>query len=145
MESGGADPLPEWGEGAVVQTVSLVGSGLGAEDTVPLRLLCPTDRDAALWQYRDGRWVPMEAVRNGSYLLLNMQGTQGIFCIQPRGGGMWMVLPALGVLALLTFAFIRIKRGKRRGSGGPQQGPQTKACGQLGRNGASPSDYGKTG
>lgn len=118
-------PLREPKDGTVVWTVSLTGSGLGAEDTVPLRLLSPTEGDADLWQYRDGQWVLVEAVRSGSYLLLDMEGTQGTFCIQAREGGMWMVLPALGALALILLALTLIRRKKKTAKAAKQKPAET--------------------
>ena len=123
----GVSPLPEPREGAVVWTVSLTGSDLGAEDIVPLRLLSPTEGDADLWQYRDGQWIPVEAVRSGSYLLLNMEGTQGTFCIQAREGGMWMALPALGVLALILPALILIREKKKTAKAARQKQAETQS------------------
>ena len=34
-----------------------------------------------LWQYTDGSWKKAESIGRGSYVQVNMQGAEGIYCI----------------------------------------------------------------
>jgi len=94
--------------------VSLTGSMLGQEDALPLRLLSP-GRDAEVWQYQNGQWVKVDAVQNGQYLLVTMEGTQGTFFIQPADRGK-AILPiaggASGLVVLLLIAG-KVRRKKK--------------------------------
>lgn len=102
-------------EGAVTWDVSLTGSGLGQDDLLPLRLLSPNGGDADVWQYQDGQWVAVEARRNGQYLLLTMEGTQGTFFLQPREGGPWLViLPAAAGAAGLVVLLVAVGKVRRK-------------------------------
>lgn len=107
---------PQDGEVCVWQ-VSLTGTE--PMDQVPLRLLSPGGGKAMVWQFSDGQWQKVDAVRNGSYLLLTMEGAQGIFCIQNQSGSLWMLLLAVagaGVLLLLVFLG---RQWRRRGAAKP--------------------------
>jgi len=103
--------------GGYVWEISLTGTGLGPEDTVPLRLLNPEGGEAAVWQYREGRWSQAEAVRNGQYLMLAMAGTQGVFCVQSQAAGPWLAVAAAAGAALvliLLLVFLGKARRKRK-------------------------------
>lgn len=118
VESGGIAPPKEAGKReeiwAEAWEISLLGSELGPEDIVPLRLLNPAGGDAAVWQYENGRWRQVDAVRNGQYLLLDMTGTQGVFYVQPQSGGAWMIPAAAGVVALAVFLLIAGRHHKKK-------------------------------
>jgi len=104
------------GEGAWVWDVSLTGAGLGSEASVPLRLLNPAGGDASVWQYENGQWRQLEAVKNGQYLLLTMAGTQGTFCVQPQAGIDWLPLAAAiaAIAAVIALLALAGKARKRR-------------------------------
>lgn len=110
VESGGVAPPQKAGERdeiwAETWKISLLGSDLGPEDVVPLRLLNPAGGDAVVWQYENGQWRQVEAVRNGQYLLLAMKGTQGIFYVRPQSNSAWLILAAAGTAALAVLALI---------------------------------------
>ena len=102
-------------EGAVTWDISLVGSMLGPEDVLPLRLLSPGE-DAEVWQYQNGQWVAVDTTRNGQYLLLTMEGTQGTFFLQPKGNGLWIpvLLTAGGAAGLGVLLLIASKRKRAK-------------------------------
>lgn len=102
-------------EGAVTWDISLVGSMLGPEDALPLRLLSPGE-DAEVWQYQNGQWVAVDTTRNGQYLLLTMEGTQGTFFLQPKGNGLWIpvLLTAGGAAGLGVLLLIASKRKRAK-------------------------------
>ena len=108
----GAEAPPQ--EGGEVWTVSLTGTDLGAGDAVPLRLLAPDD-GVQVQRYQDGRWQTVEAVRNGRYLLLTMEGPQGVFCLRPQAeGGRLALLLAAAALFLTALALWLARRRKKR-------------------------------
>ena len=107
-------PPQNSGDGTVVWDISLTGSGLDSGDTVPLRLLNPNGGKAAVWQYRNGQWQQVEAVENGRYLLLAMEGTQATFCIQPQPGGSWTILAAAVGAAVLAALLVIVGKKKKK-------------------------------
>ena len=116
--SGGVAPPQETGERdeiwAEAWEISLLGSDLGPEDVVPLRLLNPAGGDAVVWQYENGQWRQVEAVRNGRYLLLTMKGTQGVFYVQPQSGSDWLIPAAVGAAALAVLLLIAGRYWKKK-------------------------------
>ena len=119
-------PPPDSGEEAQVWDVSLTESGVGEEETVPLRLLNLGGGNAQVWQYQNGQWQPVEAVRNGQYWMLSMTGTSGTFCVQPQAGVPWMVLAGGAggaALLLLLLALAGRRKKKRAAAKAPQAQP----------------------
>lgn len=112
-----AQTPPKDAEGAVTWDVTLTGADVGQGGTLPLRLLSPGGGDTDVWQYKDGQWVAADAQRNGQYLLLTMEGSQGTFFLQPKGDGVWkIVLPITGGaagLAALLMVLVRVRRKKK--------------------------------
>ena len=110
-----------------VWEVTLTGTELGPEDEVGLRLLNRAEGGAEVLQYRDGRWSSVEARQSGSYLLLTMTGTRGVFRIQPRASVPWALLSAGGAAALALLALALIRRKKRTAKAPPQEAPESAA------------------
>jgi len=105
---------PDWAAGdALVWDISLTGTELGPEDAVPLRLLSPGGGDESVWQYENGQWRQVEAVRNGQYLLLTMTGTQGTFCRLSQPGVPWTTLAAGAAIAAAAVVLLAAA-GRRR-------------------------------
>ena len=96
-----------------VWEITLTGTALGPEDEVPLRLLNRMEGRAEVLAYRDGRWVPVAARQSGSYLLLTMTGTQGVFRIQPQASVLWL-LPVLAGGGALLAAALLVRRLRRK-------------------------------
>ena len=106
---------PNSGESCFVWDVSLTGTDLPTDAAVPLRLLNPTGKTAALWQYQDGTWQAVEVQENGQYLLLTMEGASGTFCLQPKPTAPWpLLLALLATGVLIAAAAILAKRRKTR-------------------------------
>lgn len=113
---------PEGGGGyPVAWSVSLTGTDLPANASVPIRLLDTTGGTGEVWQQREGRWQPVHAARNGQYLLLTMDGTEGTYCIQPAEENEWLLPAATGagtmlliVLLLLALRRLRRRHGKKK-------------------------------
>lgn len=124
LHAGRGTQSPPQGGGEVWE-ITLTGADLRSGDCVPLRLLAPSDGNTRVWRYQDGQWQQTEAARNGQYLLLSMEGTEGVFCLQPQAKSMW--LPAIAA-ALLFAAFLLLARYRRkRKTAGAAAPPETKA------------------
>ena len=115
-------------EGAVTWDISLVGSMLGPEDVLPLRLLSPGE-DAEVWQYQNGQWVALDTTRSGQYLLITMEGTQGAFFLQPKGNDSWTTVlltvggaAGLGALVVIARKVWRKKKTSKLCKGCPHRG-----------------------
>lgn len=123
-------PPPDAGEGAVVWKVSLTGISPDSQERTPLRLLNPGEGKTALWRYESGRWEKMETAQNGQYLLADMTGAEGIFCLQSRTGLPWLI-PAVGAgLLILLFLFLAVgKRRKRKKAAKEAKKPEETAAG----------------
>lgn len=109
----GSVPGPD-GTDAAPWEVALSGSGLSSESAVPLRLL--SREGGTVYQYTGGQWETLPATRNGNYLITEMAGTSGIFCVVPKQNSL---LPALfiagGGLALLACLLaVRKNKGKKK-------------------------------
>ena len=70
-----------------------------------------------------GQWQKAEAVRSGSYLLLEMEGTEGVFCVQARSQTGLLALLAVGIAAAALLLFLFAKRMKRRKKAPPAATP----------------------
>ena len=68
--------------GTVCYKLSIKNSDIGSSEEVKLRLYNPFASDKVeLWQYTDGSWKKAESIGRGSYVQVNMQGAEGIYCI----------------------------------------------------------------
>lgn len=122
-------PPPEAGEEAVVWEVSLTGISPDSHEKLPLRLLSPGEGKTELWRYENGQWEKTETVRNGQYLLVDMEGTEGTFCLQERTELPWL-LPAVGAGLLLLLLLITAgKRRKKRKAARAAKKPEKTAAG----------------
>ena len=97
------------GAEAMVMDVRVEGAELTDEDVVPLRLLNSTGGQATVWRFNDSRWRTVSAETNGHYLLVDMPGDSGTYCVIPGGAGQAAMirhlLPvAAAVLAVLVVA-----------------------------------------
>ncbi len=95
--------------------LSITGSDITSEDTVPIRLLYDPNKDAEVWEYSEGTWQIRETTANGQYLLLTMSGQEGTFCIVSSSIHFkWKELIGFFAVCLLLFVTIQIKRRKKR-------------------------------
>lgn len=106
---------PRSGDTVRVWEISLTGTDLTEQDTVPLRLLSGGSR-ASVWQYKDGAWHKVDADRNGHYLLLDMEGTSGTFCVSSRQGSPALLLAVIlaAVVLLLAVLFLAAAPAEKR-------------------------------
>ena len=112
---------PPAGAEAMVMEIRLEGADVGENDVVPLRLLNATGGQGTVWRFRDSRWRTVSAETNGHYLLIDMEGDSGTYCVIPGGAGQAAMIrhlipvAAAVLLVLLIAALIRGNRykGKR--------------------------------
>ncbi len=102
--------------GTAVWDVTLTGTDLTDSDTVPLRLLNENGGRATVWQLTGDTWQQVDADSSGHYLLLNMTGTSGTFCIcsHQRSILLPLLLVALLAAVLVLTAVLLVKRRKRK-------------------------------
>ena len=104
------------GQHTDIWEITLSGTDLDGDDTVPLRLLNRGGGHAKVWQLVDGQWKQVEAAANGQYLMLSMTGTAGTFCVQSAQGSvlLWGLLLAAGAAMILLLALRVAKRARDR-------------------------------
>lgn len=115
-DSTAAPPEESQGGRLDLWEVTLTGTNLTGGDTVPLRLLNQGGGKATVWQLTGGGWQRMDTVSSGHYLLLDMTGTSGTFCI--RSGQPSAMLPLLlaalaAVLALAVLFMVKHRKRKK--------------------------------
>lgn len=111
-----SDAVPPEEGARSVWEVTLTGTDLADSDIIPLRLLNEGRGKAAVRQLIDGEWRPVDADRNGQYLLLNMTGTVGTFCVCGAQNGQLTAVYflLLAALFLLLVIFAMLKRRPRK-------------------------------
>ncbi|MBR4544494.1 MAG: hypothetical protein IKO14_00725 [Oscillibacter sp.] len=108
------------GADAMVMDIRLDGTDLTETDIVPIRLLNQTGTQATVWRFYDSRWRTVSSEANGHYLLVNMEGNSGIYCVIPGGAGQAAMIQhlipvaAAVSLVLIAGAVIRSRRYKRK-------------------------------
>lgn len=102
-EDGTAEP-PEQTEARVLN-VSLTGADAETY-TVPIRLLNTGGKNAAVWRLDNGGWTRVDSTVSGKYLLLEMNGTSGTFCIQPQDTELLPILITAGAAAVLIVVIV---------------------------------------
>jgi len=102
-------------EGGAVWEVSLAGTDLPGSAQVPIRLLA--GEGGRVWQYADGQWQAVKAEANGSYLLLEMDGLSGVYCVAPEQKGA-VLLPAAAALAAFSVSILFLKRKRIKKNSG---------------------------
>lgn len=107
-------------EGGQVWEISLTGTDLSAAALIPLRLLGPAEGSGGVRRYADGQWLPVETQPNGQYLLLEMEGLSGVYCVLPDRKGPNLLVPAAaaGAGAALAMAALAARRRKKRAPAG---------------------------
>lgn len=99
----------------VKMSVSLSGTELSNGDAVPIRLLNTVGKGAQVFLIKDGGREKLNARESGSYLLFEMNGTEGSFVIQPgQDSVIVIVIAAAAALVLVLIIVITIKRGKNK-------------------------------
>lgn len=97
-----------------VLTVTL--SGTEELSSVPIRLLGFDGKSADVRQQVDGSWRAVETSVSGQYLLLEMSGMSGVFCITERKVDYTPFIIAGGALLLVIAVVIIVKTVKKRKS-----------------------------
>ena len=113
-DSTAAPPEVAAADAPAVWEISLTGTDLTDSDTVPLRLLNEGGGRGAVWKLTDGGWQQVDARSSGHYLLLDMTGTSGTFCIRSARPGALLPLLAALLAALALAAVLLTKRRRRR-------------------------------
>jgi len=104
---------PPEGEDGTVWEVTLTGTDLPNGTQIPLRLLDQVG-DSRVWQLKNGQWQEVEAVVNGQYLLLTMDGLSALYCIAPKPGLGWLPFVLVGALAAVVCIVLLLRRNRKR-------------------------------
>lgn len=101
--------------------VRLSDSGLGEDESIPVRLLNPYKK-TELWMLSGGTWNKIDgAETKGSYLQTTMTGTEATFCLADQGAGaaaavLAAVLAAAALLAMILTGKKIMGRKKKKTS-----------------------------
>lgn len=101
-------------EAPVVWEISLIGTDLTDIDIVPLRLLNEGCGRATVWHLTNGTWQQADTETSGHYLLLNMTGTTGMFCISPGQSTVVLYLVLTALLVVLILATVLYAKNYRK-------------------------------
>ena len=101
---------------ANVWDVTLIGTDLGDDAVLSLRLLCPSG--GTVRAYRNGGWQTLDVQVNGSYLIVEMRGISEMFCVESASSvpATLIAAAAAAVLAVLLLLVLVRKLAKRRRS-----------------------------
>lgn len=112
---------PQQAAGAtyVMYDVSLENSDIEDAASFPIRLLNPYEK-AQVWGWSNGQWTQLESKIRGSYLQVNMTGSQEVFCIV-KTESYALIIAACAAGAVLLFLLLtmlirslRKKKPKKR-------------------------------
>lgn len=110
-------PPAEAGEHTSIYHITLEGSDYTSSDYVPLRLLMPNKSGASVWQLVNGEWQTVKAQKNGQYMMLEMLGTEGIFCISSISRNeIPIISAAVGAIVLFAIIITAVKMWKKHKS-----------------------------
>ena len=102
-------PQQATGKTYMMYDVSLENSGIEDAASFPVRLLNPYEK-AQVWGWSNGQWTQLESKIRGSYLQVNMTGSQEVFCIvKTESYTLIIVAYAAGAVLLLLLQTILIK------------------------------------
>ncbi|MBD5112144.1 MAG: hypothetical protein HDT42_06345 [Ruminococcaceae bacterium] len=100
------------------RVLNITLTGADAEmGTVPIRLLNTGGKNAAVWRLDNGSWTRVDSTVSGKYLLLEMNGMSGTFCIQPMEIA-WLpilLIAGLSVILIIVIVILVAVRKKKHG------------------------------
>ena len=105
---------PPAGVEARVLNISLTGANeeIGA---VPIRLLNTGGKNAVVWQLDNGGWMRIDSTVSGKYLLLEMNGMSGTFCVQPQDMNplpILLIVSAAAILIIVIVILVAVRKKK---------------------------------
>ncbi|MBD5128927.1 MAG: apolipoprotein A1/A4/E family protein [Ruminococcaceae bacterium] len=117
-EDGTAEPPAE---AARVLNISITGADTETS-AVPIRLLNTGGKNAVVRRLDNGVWTRVDSAVSGKYLLLEMSGMSGTFCIQPQETDILPILLIVGaaVILMIVIAVFAAVRKKKRGKLGTE-------------------------
>ena len=106
-------PQQAAGETYVMYDVSLENSGIEDAASFPVRLLNPYEK-AQVWGWSNGQWTQLESKIRGSYLQVNMTGSQEVFCIVKTKSYTLIIVVCVAGAALLFLLLIMLTKSLRK-------------------------------
>ncbi len=102
------------GKNAKIYKLTLKNTDVGSADMVSVRILNPGKSKANVWIYSDGKWSAVTAKQSGKYMLVEMTGAEGIFCIA-EPDTVWIPFAAAGGAAVIALIIILcVRKSKKR-------------------------------
>jgi hypothetical protein len=100
----------------VIYQVKISDSDISADEEVSLRLYDPYDSDKIeVWTYKDNTWQKQEILIRGSYVQVNMKGSEGIYCIAlPEQNTGLFIAAAAGTAAVVMILIIVITAVRKK-------------------------------
>ena len=100
----------------VIYQVKISDSDISADEEVSLRLYDPYDSDKIeVWTYKDNTWQKQEILIRGSYVQVNMKGSEGIYCIAlPEQNTGLIIAAAVGTAAVVMILIIVITAVRKK-------------------------------
>ena len=112
-----ADPVFERSgyTGHVSYSVKIENSGKDINDAFALRLYNPYGtRKIDVWVYDGNQWKEIEYLDRGSYVQVEMQGLEGIYCIAVKEDNTLLIAGIAGGTAVVIILFVIIRKIRRR-------------------------------
>ena len=107
------------GADTMVMDIRIEGADASDGDVTPLRLLNSTGGQATVWRFHDSRWRTVSAENNGHYLLVDMPGDSGTYCVIPGGAGQAAIIrhliPVAAAVLLVLVVAAMIRGGRYKG------------------------------
>lgn len=115
------DPMPTI-EGQDVRSgysVHLMGTDRNF-DALRIRLPEDVKHGAVLAQQTDGSWVELPATREGSYLRVELEGSEAILAVVADGSYMWLMIGVAALVVVLAVTLVVHKKRQSAASGEDQ-------------------------
>lgn len=98
-----------------VEIYNIAIEGLSDQQlTHPLRLLCGKKEKANVYaQQSNGSWKKLDSIKNGSYLLVTIEGSEQKFYIAYETAKIGMILTGIGAGAIALIGLLIIRRKKK--------------------------------
>jgi septation ring formation regulator EzrA len=99
-----------------VWDLELYDTGILEDSVTTVKLLNQTETPATVWQFADGEWTQVDAVRSGHYMAVKLTGNTGTFCMRPNYLS-FILLIAIAVAALaavIVIIVLLVRRSQRK-------------------------------
>ena len=101
--------------GHVCYSVRIENSGKDAGESFALRLYNPYGmQKISVWRYDGNQWNEMEYLDRGSYVQVEMQGLEGIYCIAVKEDKTLLIVGIAGSAAVVLLLFVIVRKIRKK-------------------------------